>query len=397
MFINLCCIISQLLTDKQGGFEFLGHQSVEITFNKFTDNKNQLQKNQEPELPAIEGIATTIINIQQQQEVNRGEELFQHTNIRDLIQDDQMYSEGFDPFFDSMSIEGNLNNNLGLDHQDKEKNTYDSYHSWIPDPSDDLFSDIVTDSLFDDEMANKEKETPPPSPIPAPPSPVVEEAVEVKTENTDFDLVRYIIFGDVSFEKADDDLEQFLNSIFSQTQNADFLTPTEEKSCPIFEQQPQLPVIIKSEPVASTSAAPSPRPSPPATEDVSTKSSRRRAPKRRYSSDSDFSVQTSASSFNATTSRSSKKKRGRPAKELITELPTVDDFKHMPIEQASHFVLRIKNNEASRKSRMKSKSKQNAYEDECDRLNGRKNKLRTKQNRLEGQIQTLRQWLLGIH
>lgn len=154
-------------------------------------------------------------------------------------------------------------------------------------------------------------------------------------------------------------------------------------------------MIIKPEPVASTSAAPSPRRSTP--EDVTTKSTRRRAPKRRYSSDSDFSFQTSASSFNATASRSSKKKRGRPAKELITELPTVDDFKHMPMEQASHCVLRIKNNEASRKSRMKSKSKQTAMEDECDRLNSRKSKLRTKQNRLEGQIETLRQWLLGIH
>lgn len=205
MFINLRFIISNLLTDNQEGFEFLGNQKVGQTFNK-----DQLQTIQEPELPA-EGIATNILNIQQQQEVN-GEELFQHTNIRDLIQDDQMYSEGFDPFFDSMSIEDNLNNNLGLDQETKEKNTFDSYHSWIPDSADDLFSDIVTDSLFDEEMANK-KETPPPSPIPAPPSPVVE-AVEVKTENKDFDLVRFIIFGDVSVDENDDDFEQFLNSLF---------------------------------------------------------------------------------------------------------------------------------------------------------------------------------------
>lgn len=307
-----------------------------------------------------------------------------------------MYSEGFDPFFESMNVEDNLNNNLGLDQQEKDSKAFDSYHSWIPDSADDLFSDIVTDSLFDEEMmANKKEETAPPSPIPAPPSPVVE-AVEVKTESSDFDLVRYIIFGDVSCKDIDDDFVQYLNSIFSPEQNADFLTPTEEKSCPSFDLQLEQdsPVNIKPEPVASTSVAPSPRRTTP--EDAITKTTRRRAPKRRYSSDSDFSVLTSASSFNAT-SRSSKKKRGRPAKELITELPTVDDFKHMPIEQASHFVLRIKNNEASRKSRMKSKSKQTEMEDECDRLNRRKSKLRTKQNHLEGQIQVLRQWLLGIH
>lgn len=150
---------------------------------------------------------------------------------------------------------------------------------------------------------------------------------------------------------------------------------------------------IKPEP--STSAAASPKRS--AAENLENiKPVRRRAPKRRYSSDSDFSVETSASKFNASSShRANQKKRGRPAKKLITELPTIDDFSHMPREHASHLVLRIKNNEASRKSRMKSKSKQTQMEDECDRLEGRQRRLRTKNNRLEGQIETLRRWLLG--
>lgn len=187
-----------------------------------------------------------------------------------------------------------------------------------------------------------------------------------------------------------------VSKYISSLQNADLLTPLEEKSCPSFEQQMQVTIKPEPTPTPSTSAAPSPRRS--THENVENiKSTRRRAPKRRYSSDSDFSVKTSASSFNATTQRSSKKKRGRPAKELITDLPTVDDFSHMPIEHASHLVLRIKNNEASRKSRMKSKSKQTQKEDECDRLTSKQRRLRTKKNILDGQIETLRRWLLGLN
>lgn len=166
----------------------------------------------------------------------------------------------------------------------------------------------------------------------------------------------------------------------------------EEKAAPIFEIQAKEVVIIKREPEPepSTSTAVSPAP-----QEEFVESRRRRAPKRRYSSDSDFSVQTSASSFNAT--KRSSKKRGRPAKELITDLPTVEDYNHLPVEHATHLVLRIKNNEASRKSRMKSKSKQTAMEDDCDRLDARKMRLKIRKNKLEGQIETLRRWLLGIN
>jgi len=200
----------------------------------------------------------------------------------------------------------------------------------------------------------------------------VEEAVEVKSEAMEFDLIKYIIFGE----------------------NADLLTPVDEKPAPQFTP---IKVEVVPEPTPSTSAVVAP-PKRQVLEDVGNiKSNRRRAPKRRYSSDSDFSVRTTASSFNVASQRSSKKKRGRPAKELITDLPTINDFSHMPIEHASHLVLRIKNNEASRKSRMKSKSKQNMMEDECDRLNSKQHKLRTKKNKLEGQIETLRRWLLGLN
>lgn len=138
----------------------------------------------------------------------------------------------------------------------------------------------------------------------------------------------------------------------------------------------------------STSTAPSPM-----HESSSLRNSaRKRVPKRRYSSDSDFSISTS-SSFNCNVKR--QKKRGRPAKELITELPTIEDFEDLPKDEATHLVLRIKNNEASRKSRMKSKSKQDAMEDECSKLLRRRRVLESKKNKYDGQIETLRRWLLG--
>lgn len=284
------------------------------------------------------------------------------------------------------NIEENLNNNIGLEDI-KELETICS-ESWLPAASDiEIFKDLP-DSLFEgDEMDQKETTPSPSSPIPAPASPApVVEAVSVKSETTDFDLIKYIIFGDVSSSKADATLRLLTFEFISQ--NADLpLTPLEEKPMPSFEQK----VTIKPEP--STSSAETSKPEN--LENI--KPVRRRVAKRRYSSDSDFSVETSASSCMPSSHRATQKKRGRPAKELITELPTIDDFSHMPREHASHLVLRIKNNEASRKSRMKSKSKQTAAEDECDRLESRQRKLRTKKNILEGQIETLRRWLLGLN
>lgn len=200
----------RLSTDKQKGFDFNGYQTLDVvSFNKFTENKEHLQENhlqeQQAELPA-EGTAITTINIHHQpEEVN--EEAFNYSNIRDLIQDDKMFRLDSDPtFFDSMSIEDNLNNNLGLDQiKDLASNYSDS---WISAPADfEIFSDLP-DNLFEsDMMEKKEEQTPPSSPIPAPPSPVVE-AVEVKTENTEFDLIKYIIFGEVS----SNEIENFLRS-----------------------------------------------------------------------------------------------------------------------------------------------------------------------------------------
>lgn len=347
--------------EKPKGFDFNGYQAQDVTFN-ITENKDhQLQNNQQPDqTPAA---FTTINN-----NPENNAEVISYNNIRELLQDDQMFRLDCDPtFFDAMRIEENLNNNIGLDDI-KELDTIYS-DSWIPAAGDiEIFKDLP-DSLFESEtMERKETSPSPSSPIPAPPSPVTE-AVSVKSENPDFDLIKYIIFGD----------------------NADLpLTPLEEKPCPNFEQNL---VAIKPEPSTSTASSPK-RPEPENLENI--KPVRRRVAKRRYSSDSDFSVDTSASS-NTQSHRATQKKRGRPAKELITELPTIDDFSHMPREHASHLVLRIKNNEASRKSRMKSKSKQNQMEDECDRLAGRQRRLRTKNNKLEGQIETLRRWLLGLN
>jgi hypothetical protein len=119
--------------------------------------------------------------------------------------------------------------------------------------------------------------------------------------------------------------------------------------------------------------------------------------KRRYSTDSDFSVGTSASSYNSTKQKVHRRSRGRPAKELLKDLPTIEDLTERGVseDKASHLVLRIKNNEASRKSRMKSKSEQQKLEDECTKLEKRQASLKSTRDKLELQIKQLHQWLLG--
>lgn len=89
-----------------------------------------------------------------------------------------------------MRIEEDLSNNLGLDNIRELEN----YSFPLDQNSDfDFFSE-----LFDGDMAEKKEEpTPPPSPIPAPASPVIEEVVEVKSEDPSFDLINFIIFGQV--------------------------------------------------------------------------------------------------------------------------------------------------------------------------------------------------------
>lgn len=180
------------------------------------------------------------------------------------------------------------------------------------------------------------------------------------------------------------------------------MTPVEEKACPSFnitgvEVDPQniFTVEIKNEPTEpepSTSAGPSSR---KASIDSLSLRPKRQIKKRRYSSDSDFSVGTSASSYNDTRQKKNTRKRGRPAKELLSSLPTVEDFANFPKEKAEFLVLRIKNNEASRKSRMKSKNEQDRLEEECERLERRKQLLKIKRQKLSCDIETLRTWLLA--
>lgn len=361
-----------MLTEKPNGFDFTeNQQNVLTTLTKFTETTNQTQVSKE------------IPTLNYQQQVNTTS----YNSFKELFEDTSMFHSDRDPNlnnFDSMNIEGNLNNNLGLEQIKEFEALYSgNYLSRCADIQ--MYTDLP-DLLFEHEMTEKKEDTPPASPTP------VVQPVEVKTEdtNTEFDLIKFIIFGDeVSFRKFDA-LEKSL-SLFCP-QNAQLITPQEEKPEPIFEI---VEVKEEPEPEPSTSKAASPAPSTSYAVTEEPMGKRRRAPKRRYSSDSDFSVQTSASSFNATSKRS--KKRGRPAKELITDLPTIEDFNDLPVEQASHLVLRIKNNEASRKSRMKSKSKQTQMEEECDRLEARKLRLKVKKNKYEGQIETLRRWLLGIN
>lgn len=283
-----------------------------------------------------------------------------------------MFKFDSDSIFDSMDI-GEYNSNqdiLGLEH------IKDSQEHFIPEPAD-IYADMP-DTFYQSQKMTDEMECAP---------------VTVKQEN-DFDLIEFVM-GIVSND--DEKIYKLIadyESIEKQDNNYQSLTPLEEKSEPTFDidvkPEPQVVEVVKEEPSPSTSKAASPIPVVNTATNVRTSS--RRAPKRRYSSDSEFSISTSASSFNTTSKR--QKKRGRPAKELITDLPTVEDF-DLPREEASHLVNRIKNNEASRKSRMKSKSKQDAMEDECDRLLRRRRVLEVKKNKYEGQIETLRRWLLG--
>lgn len=282
-----------------------------------------------------------------------------------------MFKFDSDSIFDSMDI-GEYNSNqdiLGLEH------IKDSQEHFIPAPVE-IYSDMP-EKFYQSQKMTDEMECAP---------------ATVKQEN-DFDLIEFVM-GIVS--NADEKIYKLFADYESieKQDNYQSLTPLEEKSEPIFEVKPEPQVVeVVKEPSPSTSKAASPAPEYSMVNTATNvRTSSRRAPKRRYSSDSEFSISTSASSFNTTSKR--QKKRGRPAKELITDLPTVEDF-DLPREEASHLVNRIKNNEASRKSRMKSKSKQDAMEDECDRLLRRRRVLEVKKNKYEGQIETLRRWLLG--
>lgn len=353
-----------------------------------------------------------------------------YQSISDLLKDEQMFRIDQDPttVFDISSED--FNNNSYIPDMDLQNILSDDY---ISRPEDiEMFSCLeLLNENFDLEKSKEEKEEENHtlSPIPAiaiPSSPVKsqklfipsqtiavkmmknEETVKIE-EQDEFDLIKYINSQDVS------EIENFLYNndylrfLSSQTDDVVGLTPVEEKSCPTFtgfEIDPQsICVNIKPEPLdqqpsTSTSIAPSRRNSDSDSSGDDQNSNknyrpRRQIKKRRYSSDSEFSIGTSASSYNSTRQKSIRKKRGRPAKELITKLPTIDDFAGLPKDKAEHLVLRIKNNEASRKSRMKSKNQQDRLEEECNRLEWRKKLLKNKKRKLNDDIEKLRTWLLA--
>lgn len=106
-----------------------------------------------------------------------------------------------------MSIEENLNNNIGLEQIKEFEAIYSD--SYLPKCADiEIFSELP-DSIFEVEMTEKKE-----APEPSSPTPVVE-VVEVKTENKDeemaeFDLIKFIIFGDVS-RKEIEEFDNFSN------------------------------------------------------------------------------------------------------------------------------------------------------------------------------------------
>lgn len=169
-------------SDQLKGFDFTGHTPQVTTLYTISETKDK----QQPELPA----PTATINYQPEAAVST-------YTIRDLIQDDQMFRLDCDPaFFEATIEESNLNNNnIGLG-QTKDWDI----GSWISTPSEFIYSTDLPESLFEGDTMEK-KETPPASPLPALPSQLVEDVVEVKSEvksEHSFDLIRYIIFGEVS-------------------------------------------------------------------------------------------------------------------------------------------------------------------------------------------------------
>lgn len=352
-----------------------------------TDKKDQLKIINGIEVHQLTTELTIINN--QENNIQALDISSENTSITQFLQEhEQMLRSSQDPQVFEYSQD--LDNNLGLgDNIDLNSN----YLSQNFSPGDfDMFNEIFDTNIY---MERKDYDTQSLSPLPAPavisnpPSPAapsmqqpqqkprldsVIKLEEDSTFNINFDLIEYM----------EDDAA---------------LTPYEEKPCPSFNvsQQPPLKVEL-IEP--STSTASSRKPS--VVENDHSYDSlfrpKRTIKKRRYSTDSDFSVGTSASSYNSTKQKVHKRSRGRPAKELITDLPTIEELtkKGVSAEKAPHLVLRIKNNEASRKSRMKSKNEQQRLEDQCTKLEKRQTSLKERKDKLELQIKQLHQWLLGV-
>lgn len=389
------------------GFKFDIPTSLDSANKDLTVKKDQLRDISESgckQTYALEFDSSAHFNIlresdsnnQQQQQAEEVTASNSYNSIAELLQDEQMFR-----------LDQDFNNNHELGYKEEEDDAFG-----IPVLSDDYIPAIESLEMFDElcfgenseimimEKTNKIDDHVQEVIAESHPEPVVAdkhhqlrlqipqqqqqqqtpiEAQEtVKMEEDDFDLVNFI------------DSNEFTE-----------LTPFEEKPCPNF--MPEVKAAVKlieiKQEEPSTSSATSSRKVSVATiesdHQYDQHRPKRMVKRRRYSSDSDFSVGTSASSYNSTRQKVHKRKRGRPAKELIKVLPTIEDFKDLPVDAASHLVLRIKNNEASRKSRMKSKNQQDSLEEECNRLERRQNLLKETRDRLDGQIETLRKWLLG--
>lgn len=386
---------------------------------KVTSGKQEVQT--EEEVPAT----TQILQISKiTEEISNYQ-----TSISDLRQDEQMFRSDQDPTVFGLSSEEDLNNNHNYSVMDLQDLLYSDDYISKPEDIEDMFPELYNEYDWDKQKEEDEENTATPEiviPItpPPPPSPqkvivqrirmlAPKEQETVKLEGQEeFDLIKYIDSLDVSqlMHKKFNRLLTFSSPLSCQQVDNVTLTPTEEKSCPTFDgiviDPQELFTDIKPEPTeqpsTSTSVAPSRRTSVTVSDSSdddedyqNVRPKRKVVRKRKYSSDSEYSVGTSASSFNATRQKSNRKKRGRPAKELITNLPTIEDFAGLPKERAEFLVLRIKNNEASRKSRMKSKSVQDKLEEDCTRLKYRKKLLKQKRQKLDGDIEKLRKWLLA--
>lgn len=123
-------------------------------------------------------------------------------------------------------------------------------------------------------------------------------------------------------------------------------------------------------------------------------------PKRRRSSYEDPGSVQSYQSFDSPASSSvasttTSKRRGRPPKPLGS-IPSPSEYSHLSSEDFKYVEMRSKNNEASRRSRMNRKGKENALFDEAERLEREYKKLFTQDEQLKRECRKWRKAVMKL-
>ena len=111
---------------------------------------------------------------------------------------------------------------------------------------------------------------------------------------------------------------------------------------------------------------------------------------RRHSVDYTFSPK-NPTLPNGKTTRS--RQRGRPQKELLKVLPTIEDYPNLPTETAKNLIHRIKRCELSRNHRIKKKEEMASLNRDLKRLEKRDAFLQIKLAKVNQDVEKYRKWL----